>query len=190
MLTYSWVRSQVRKRLAAVAVAEVDGDGVFAGEHGGVGGGFVVGGGADAVGEDGQAGDGDGDVRGVEGDAGVAGGGEQAAPVGIGGGPGGFAERGVWRWCGRWCGVGVGAGAGDVERDDVGDAFAVVDDGVGELSRRPRCSAASKAWAAWAFAADAACAAGEQEHGVVGGGVAVDGDGVEAGVRRRGRAGV
>ena len=117
---------------AAVGLAEVDGDGVFAGEHGGVGCGFVVSGGADSVSEDGQAGDGDGDGGGIERNACIACGGDEASPVGIAGGPGSLAERRMRDGAGDGFGFGIGARASDLERDDVGDAFAIVNDGVGK----------------------------------------------------------
>ena len=82
METYSAVRSQVRSGFG-FALAEVETDGVFALRHGGVGGGFVEVRGAEAAGEDELRADPDLDGFGVEGDAGVAGGGEEAAPVRI-----------------------------------------------------------------------------------------------------------
>ena len=120
------------KVAAPFALAEVDVDGVLAGGAGFVGVGLVEERRADAVGEYRKAADLDGDRGGIEGDSGASGGGEQAAPVGVGRGPGGFAERRVGDGAGDGLGVGVGLCAGDFEGDDVGDAFAVVDDGVGE----------------------------------------------------------
>ena len=102
------------------------------GEHGGVGGGFVEGGSAEAVFEDGFGADPDAGAVGGEVGSAAAGGGEEAAPVGVAGGPGGLAERAVGDGAGDRAGVGVGGGSADVEGDDVGDAFAVGDDLVGE----------------------------------------------------------
>ena len=86
-------------------------------------------------------------------------------------------------------GVGVGAGSGDFERDDVGDTFAVVDDLVGERIA-DTLQRGLEGRDDFALGGDAARAAGEQQDGIVGGGVAVDGDAVEAGVDGGGEHGV
>ena len=110
--------------------------------------------------------------------AGVADGGGQAAPVGIAAGPGCLDQRRVCNGLGNLEGVGVGGCAFDVQFHDMGDAFAVgnhltgqrgadLGEGGGELG-----VARSEG--------DAAGSGGEQQDGVVGRGVAVHGDAVEA----------
>ena len=75
-------------------------------------------------------------------------------------------------------GIGVGGRAVDAEFNNVRDAFAVGDNLPGERGadvgeRGSKCVVAGPD-------PGAACAGGEQKHGVVGGGVAIDGDAVEA----------
>ena len=75
-------------------------------------------------------------------------------------------------------GIGIGGGTIDAEFDDVGDAFAVGHD----LAREGGADLGERRGKGRIARADggAAGTGGEQEHGVVGGGVAVDGDAVEA----------
>ncbi len=123
------------------------------------------------------------DGLGVEGDAGVSGGDEQASPVRVAAGPGGLAEGRVGDGFGDLFGVGGGCGAGDVEVDEVGDALAVVDDLVGEgvaYEGQGVGEGGVNSGGVFAAEADAAGPAGDEQDGVVGGGVAVDGDAVEA----------
>ena len=163
------------------AGAEVEGDGVFGGGHGGVGGVLVEAGGAATVLKDGVIADPDAGAVGIELGAGVAGGGDEASPVGVGGGPGGFAEWALGDGAGCEAGVGFGGCAADVEGDEVGDAFAVGDDLAGEREADVG-EGGIEGGRELAGERDAGGSAGEQQDGVVGGGVAVDGDGVEAGL--------
>ena len=71
---------------------------------------------------------------GIDGGAGVADGGHEASPVGIGAGPGGLHKRRVGDGFGDFEGVGVGGGPGDAELDDVGDALAIGNDLAGKRS--------------------------------------------------------
>ena len=64
----------------------------------------------------------------IEIDAGAAGGGEDAAPVGVGAGEGGFYERGLRDGARDLVGGAVGRGAANFDFDDVLRAFAIFDD--------------------------------------------------------------
>jgi hypothetical protein len=168
---------------AARTLAEVDRDSVFACGHNLMGCGFVIFGGANAVGEYRQISDAYGDCCRIEGDSSAPGGGKQAAPVGICRGPGGLAKGRGGDGLGDDFRVRVGLRAGNVERDDVRNAFAVIDDGVGQLvtdalQRSLECGDMN------VLRGHFALAAGEQQHGVVGGHIAIDGDAVEAGIDR------
>ena len=89
---------------------------------------------------------------------------------------------------GQLAGVCDGGGAGDVEGDDVAYAFSVVDDLVGE-GLTDEGKGIVEGLGEWWGELDAAGSAGEEEDGVVGGGVAVDGDDVEAGFDGGGEGG-
>ena len=86
-------------------------------------------------------------------------------------------------------GVRGGGCAADVEGDDVGDAFAVGDDLVGE-GLADFGEGGVEGGGQFPAELDAAGSAGDEQHSVVGGGVAVDGDGVEAGLDGGGECGV
>ena len=77
---------------------------------------------------DGQDAEVDIDAIGIDLSAGVADGGDEASPVGIGAGPGGFDQRRVGDGLGDAERVGVGCRAFDVQFDNMGDALAVGDD--------------------------------------------------------------
>ena len=104
--------------------------------------------------------------------------------MGSAAGPGGFAQGRIRDGPGDLSGVGVRPSAGKVKRNDVGDAFAVVNDAIGEVVADvgERGAEAGLFARRSVFPACAGCAAAEQEHGVVGAGIAVDGDAVEGGV--------
>ncbi len=144
----------------------------------GVGGGLVEAGGAAAVTADGQAAEPDVDAVGVDLGAGVTDGGDETAPVGIGAGPGGFDERRMGDGFGDAKSIGIRCRSFDVQFDDVSDAFAVGDD----LSGERGADLGEGGGELGVIGADgcAAGSGGEQQDGVVGGGVAVNGDAVEA----------
>ena len=77
-------------------------------------------------------------------------------------------------------GVGDRGGSGDVEGDDVADTLAIIDDLVGE-GLADQAQGVVEGLGDWRGEPDAAGSAGEEEDGVVGRGVAIDGDDVEAG---------
>src|SRR6185437_15901425 len=129
--------------------------------------------------EDGLGADPDAGFFGREVRAGVAGSGDEPSPVGIAGGPGGLAEWAVRDGARDEAGILWRGSPADIERDHVGDAFAVGDDLTGErvtdFGER-----GIEGGREFSCERDAAGAGGKQQYGVVGGGVAVDGDGVEA----------
>src|SRR5690606_22750154 len=120
-------------------------------------------------------------------DAGVADGGEDAAEVGVGGEEGGLDGRGLADGVADLAVFGAVAAAFDYDGDELGGAFAVADDGVGEFDGdgddgfaqgEPRRRGIVCDFAVAGFAGS------HQDVGVVGGGVAVDGDAVEGQVGR------
>ena len=141
-------------------------------------GGFIVTGGAAAIAADGQIAEGDVDAVGIDLRAGVADGGDEASPVRIAAGPRGFYQRGMGDGFGDAQGVGIAGGAVDAQFDNMGDTFAVGDD----LPRERSADLGERGGEVRIAGADggAAGAGSEQQHGVVGGGVAVDGDAIEA----------
>jgi|SRR5579859_7288341 len=113
------------------AGVEMDDDGNVVGEKFVAGGAFVEFKRLAAL-EDFDAGHGDFDERGIEFDAGTAGGGEDAAPIGIAAGERGFDERRSGDGFGDFFRGGFGFGAADFDFDDALRAFAVGDDLLGE----------------------------------------------------------
>jgi len=107
--------------------------------------------------------------------AGFADGHDDAAPVGVLSGDGGFDEGGIGDGKGHGFGGGVGGGAGHGDFDEFCRALAVADDLVGEIAEDVLEGGGEIGIGAdiWAFAG----CSGEQRVG--GGGVAVDRDGVE-----------
>lgn len=130
---------------------------------------------------------------------GVADGAEDAAPVGVFAVQGGLDERGARDAGGDGVGVRGGWGGADVDLDELGGAFAVADDEVGELLAEVGEDAGEGyvvgvegVVGGWGWRGGgvvvggvvcgrrrAGGAVGEDGEGVVGGGVAVDGDAVE-----------
>src|SRR6266581_733569 len=85
-----------------------------------------------AVADDGDVADAQGDAPGHEGDAGGAGGGEDATPVGVAAGEGGLDQRGVGDGAGDAIGGGLTDGTAHLDFHDAAGAFAVRDDVEGE----------------------------------------------------------
>src|SRR5580658_9205434 len=81
-----------------------------------------------AFAQNGDAGHVDINARGIEGHSGAAGGGENAAPVGVAAGEGGLDERRGGDGFGDALGGGFGFRAADFDFDDTLRAFAVGDD--------------------------------------------------------------
>src|ERR1700739_2610817 len=116
----------------AFALMEMNVDGKLGLLEVGVGGVFVVFKGAAAATADGQLAEGDVDGFGVYCSAGVADGGNEAAPVGVAAGPCGLDERRMSDGFGDAECIGVRGGAVDAKFDNVRDAFAVGHDLAGE----------------------------------------------------------
>jgi len=157
---------------------ELDGDGELALGDVVVCGGLVEAGGAATVAADGERAEVNVDAVGVDGCAGVTDGGHEAAPIGIASCPCGLDEGRVSNGLRDLDGIGVGGCAFDVEFDDVRDAFSV-----GNNLASERCADLGEGGGERGIAradGNAAGSGGKQENGVVGGGVAVDGDAVEA----------
>jgi len=157
---------------------ELDGDGELGLRDVGVSGLLVELKGASTVAADGQSAEVDVDAIGVDLRAGVADGGHEPPPVGVVSGPGGFDQRRVGDGLGDPQRVRVRGRAFDVQFHNMSDAFAVGNDLTGERGADlgERCGELRMGWTD----DDAARSGGQQQHGVVGGGVSIDGDAVEA----------
>src|SRR6185437_13951352 len=167
--------------VGAAAKSKIDVDGELGLAEVAVRGGFVEGSGTSAALADEEFAETDGDARWIDLGARVASGGDQPAPVGVVAGPGGLDQGRVRDSPCDAEGVGIGGGATDVELDQMGCAFCIGDDllcqGGADVPKR----GGERSGIALAESR-AGCAAGEQQDGVVGGGVAIDGDAVEAGL--------
>ena len=116
------------------------------------------------------------------GNACVTDGGEQSAEVGVGGEEGGFDQRRVGDGVGDLAGFIAGFGVFDADGDEFGRAFAVADDGLGELEGEAAEQVFELFVARVGDVVDfalAVFAGGDDDEAVVGAGVAVNGDGVE-----------
>ena len=137
----------------------------------------------------------------IECHAGAAGGGEDAAPVGIGAGEGGFYERRIRNGERDLLCSAIGGRAANFDFDHVPGAFAIGDDLQGERLA-DELQRGAEFFPIVVCVRDfrrAGCAVGKQRDGVVRGGVAIHGDGVEgslddgaqrAGEQRGGNGGV
>ena len=155
---------------SAGPLVELNGDGELALRNIGMGGSFVEFGRSATVATDRQVAELDVEAIGIDFRAGVAYSGGQAAPVGISAGPGCLHQGRVGNGLGNLEGVGVGGRAVDLQFDNVSDAFAVGDDLACE-----RGADLGEGGGELGVAGTNGCATGsrgEQQDGVVGGGVA------------------
>ncbi len=164
-------------------VAEVAGEEDF--DLGGVEGfgdsGGVEGGGG-AISEDGGALDFEGAYGGVEACGGLSGGADDSSPVGVVAIHGAFDERGVGDGACDEVGVGRGGGLLDGDDDDLGSAFAIGGDLVGEgLADIVECGGEGFGGGG-VVDAEVGASGGEDGGGVVGAGLVIDGDGIEGAV--------
>src|SRR3989344_2933948 len=120
-------------------------------------------------------------------DAGVAHGGQDAAEGGVGGEERGLDQGRVGDGVGGQGAFGFGAAALDGDADELGGAFAVAHDGLGQLLRDLDERGAQGLAVGAVHVGDfgvRGLAGGDQHEAVVGRGVAVDGDAVERGIGR------
>ena len=113
--------------------------------------------------------------------AGVTNGVNNASPVRIVAVPGALDQLRIGNSLRDLLGVRFGSGVDDLERDELGNAFAIADDGFGELVHN---KAESVFENLTLFASASNCfvaggTVGEDQDGVVGAGVAIDGDAIE-----------
>ncbi len=120
------------------------------------------------------------DAVGIDLGTGVADGGNKTAPVGIGAGPRGLDQRRMRDGFGDPEGIGIGLRAINLQLDNVGDAFAVGNDLPGE--RGANIIQRSGKSGVVGGEGDAARAGSHEQHSVVGRGVAIDRDAIEAGL--------
>ena len=118
----------------------------------------------------------------VEGHAGITGGGEQAAEIGVGGGEGGFHQRRAGNGVGNLLGFFAAFGVVHADGDEFARALAVADDGLrqfeGEAAEQFFQLAVARVGDVVDFAL-AAFAGGDDNEAVVGAGIAVYRDAVE-----------
>ena len=118
--------------------------------------------------------------------AGIAGSSHDAAPVGVAAEHGSLEQHGAGDGLGDQAGVMLGGQAVSLDLDQVSGALAVGSDAAGDVDADMLDQAGKRSLVFLGLDLNAGGAVGQQEDGVVGGGVAVDGAHVEALVDRRG----